>query len=98
MCVLIETIMVSIWLEKRMATNLTLKGIPEHVYARLKEAAAAHRRSLNNEAISILEAALSPRKATASERIARARLLRASPTKGAFAAKDIDAFKRQGRR
>jgi plasmid stability protein len=81
-----------------MATNLTLKGIPDDVYARLKETAEAHRRSLNNEAISVLESVLTPRKAAVSERIARARALRESLKQGAFKADDIDRFKRQGRR
>ena len=81
-----------------MPTTLTLKGIPDDVYARLKETAEAHRRSLNNEAISVLEDVLLPRKAAASDRIARARALRAALKQGAFASKDIDKFKRQGRR
>ena len=81
-----------------MPTTLTLKGIPDDVYTRLKETAELHRRSLNNEAISVLETVLLPRKAAASDRIARARELRASLKQGAFAAKDIDDFKRQGRR
>jgi plasmid stability protein len=81
-----------------MPTTLTLKGIPDDVYARLKKTAEAHRRSLNNEAISVLEHVLLPRKATASERIARARALRAGLKQVAFAARDIDKFKRQGRR
>ena len=54
-----------------MPTTLTLKGIPDDVYARLKKTAEAHRRSLNNEAISVLEDVLLPRKAAASDRIAR---------------------------
>lgn len=81
-----------------MPTTLTLKGIPDDLYVRLKQTAEVHRRSLNNEAISVLETVLLPRKATTSDRIARARSLRATLKLGAFAAKDIDAFKRQGRR
>lgn len=80
-----------------MPTTLTLKGIPDDLYARLKQTAEVHRRSLNNEAISVLETVLLPRKATASERIARARALR-SDLKAEFSASDIDAHKRQGRR
>ncbi len=34
--------------EIHMATNLTMKNIPEEIYDRLKEAAKAHHRSLNN--------------------------------------------------
>jgi plasmid stability protein len=78
-------------------TTLTLKGIPDDLYARLKQTAEVHRRSLNNEAISVLETVLLPTKATASDRIARARALRGT-LKSDFMAKDIDAYKRQGRR
>ncbi len=81
-----------------MPTTLTLKGIPDDLYVRLKQTAEVHRRSLNNEAISVLETVLLPRKATTSDRIARARALRATLKPGAFSAKDIDALKRQGRR
>lgn len=81
-----------------MPTSLTLKGIPDDLYARLKETAELHRRSLNSEAISVLEAQLLPRKANMSDRIARARELRASLKPGAFSATEIDDFKRQGRR
>jgi plasmid stability protein len=81
-----------------MPTTLTLKGIPDDLYTRLKQTAEVHRRSLNSEAISVLETALLPRKASASDRIARARVLRGSLETRKFSAKDIDAFKRQGRR
>ncbi len=40
-----------------MAT-ITIKNIPDDLYAKLKKAAAAHRRSLNSEAIVCLETAL----------------------------------------
>lgn len=40
-----------------MAT-LTIKNLPDDLYARLKERAERHRRSLNGEAITCLEAAL----------------------------------------
>ena len=43
-----------------MPTTLTLKNIPDEVYARLKAAAEAHRRSLNSEAIVCLESVLLP--------------------------------------
>ena len=41
-----------------MPTTLTLKNIPDTVYARLKAAAEMHRRSLNSEAIVCLESVL----------------------------------------
>lgn len=91
--------MVPLWLRTSdMPTTLTLKGIPDDLYVRLKQTAQVHRRSLNNEAISVLETVLLPRKATSSDRIARARALRATLETGKFSAKDIDTFKRQGRR
>ena len=80
-----------------MPTTLTLKNIPDEVYERLKASAATHRRSLNNEAIVCLESALIPGRVTVSERLARARALRAALPKAKFRTKDIDAYKREGR-
>jgi plasmid stability protein len=80
-----------------MPTTLTLKNIPDSVYERLKAAAELHRRSMNSEAIVCLEAVLLPSRVAPTERLARARELRAAlkPTK--FLASDIDALKREGR-
>ena len=80
-----------------MPTTLTLKNIPDEVYERLKAAAQRHRRSLNSEAIVCLESVLIPGHVAVSERLARARALRAALPKQTFRAKDIDAFKREGR-
>jgi antitoxin FitA len=81
-----------------MPTTLTLKNIPDEVYERLKSAAARNRRSLNREAIVVLESALAPDPVSALERLLRARALRAALlARARFAAKDIDAFKRAGR-
>jgi len=80
-----------------MPTTLTLKNIPDAVYERLKTAAAMHRRSLNSEAIVCLEAVLLPTKLAPSERLARARELRAALPKQNILAEDIDATKRDGR-
>lgn len=80
-----------------MPTTLTLKNIPDEVYQRLKLAAETHRRSLNSEAIVCLEAVLIPNKISPSERLARARQLRAELGKTKFRAREIDTLKRQGR-
>ena len=80
-----------------MPTTLTLKNIPDAVYERLKAAAETHRRSLNSEAIVCLESVLLPTKLPPSERLARARALRAALPQGKFLAQDIDASKREGR-
>lgn len=91
------TVMVPLWLWKAMPTSLTLKNIPDEVYERLKVAAEAHRRSLNSEAIVCLETVLMPTKIAPSERLARARQLRAGLSAAKFRARDIDTLKRQGR-
>ena len=80
-----------------MPVTLTLKNIPDGVYARLKASAEMHRRSMNSEAIVCLEAVLVPTKVAPSERLARARELRTSLLPKKFAARDIDALKREGR-
>lgn len=81
-----------------MPTTLTLKNIPDELYARLKASAEVHRRSLNGEAIVCLEAVLHPANVAASDRLARARALRAELAPARFHAHDIDAFKHEGRR
>jgi plasmid stability protein len=43
--------------EEAMAT-MTLRNVPDALYARLKERARANRRSLNQEALTCLEASL----------------------------------------
>lgn len=80
-----------------MPTTLTLKNIPAIVYERLKASAQAHRRSLNSEAIVCLESALLPGSVAPTERIARARALRATLPMVKFKARDMDAMKREGR-
>lgn len=79
-----------------MPATLTLKNIPDEVYDRLRMSAEMHRRSLNSEAIVCLESVLMPSKIPPSERLARARQLRAGLS-AKFRARDIDALKKQGR-
>lgn len=81
-----------------MPTTLTLKNIPDAVYERLKASAQLHRRSLNSEAIVCLESALLPGRLPPSERLARARALRSTLPRVKFRARDIEAFKREGRK
>jgi len=80
-----------------MPTTLTLKNIPDALYERLKLSAAANRRSLNSEALVCLEAVLLQTKPSPSERLARARALRASLDPTQFAPEDMDTFKQAGR-
>ncbi len=80
-----------------MPTTLTLKNIPDAVYEQLKASAQLHRRSMNSEAIVCLEAALVPARVAPTERLARARELRAALKPAKFLAHDIDTLKREGR-
>ena len=80
-----------------MPTTLTLKNIPDSVYQRLKASAELHRRSMNGEAIVCLEAVLAPTRIAPTERLARARELRAALSPAKFLARDIDDLKRKGR-
>ena len=89
--------MVALLQEPAVPTTLTLKNIPDEVYERLKSAAQTHRRSLNSEAIVCLESVLLPGRIDPSERLARARALRAELPTTKFKLRDIDALKREGR-
>ena len=80
-----------------MPISLTLKNIPDAVYARLKIAALSHRRSMNSEAIVCLEAALAPAMPSAEEALARVRKLREALPIAGFDAASIDVSKREGR-
>ena len=55
--------------------NLTLKNVPEEVHRRLKQQAERHRRSMNSDAIWILEQALCPSRRDADAAIAEAEAL-----------------------
>jgi len=57
-------------------TSITLKNIPPELYERLKEAAEAHRRSLNREVIACLEQVVRAQRVDPEALIARARRLR----------------------
>lgn len=80
-----------------MATSITLKNIPEHVYNSLRAAANAHHRSLNGEIIACLEQNLMPVKSNAIEQLAKARELRQTLAPYHFDANDIAEAIKQGR-
>ena len=79
-----------------MPTNLTLKGVPDEVYERLKTSASVNHRSLNSEIIARLEAQMLPRR-SAAEQLAAIRATRDRLTKVAFDHDAVDRFKREGR-
>ena len=80
-----------------MPTTLTLKNIPDDVYARLRAQAKRHRRSLNSEAIVCLESVLIPGRVAVADRLAAARAMRARLPKLVVRRRELDAFKREGR-
>lgn len=80
-----------------MATAITLKGIPDDLYERLKLAAKAHHRSLNSEVIACLERQLTPHVLSTDERLARAKVLRAAVASAELDPQEIAEAIRQGR-
>ncbi len=81
-----------------MPTSITLKNVPDEIYARLREVAETHHRSINNEVIACLERVLLPSRVPASEHLARARALRKGLKNRKFSAKDIAQAIEQDRR
>jgi plasmid stability protein len=55
--------------------TLTIKGVPPELHEKLKERAERHRRSMNNELLTILERTLTPSRKSAEEAIAEAEAL-----------------------
>jgi len=60
--------------------SITVKSIPDDLYERLKQSAAEHRRSINQEIIIRLEHALLVRRVSPEEFLARADVLRKQNT------------------
>ncbi len=89
--------MVPIWLRESPVRDITLNGIPNDLYERLKLAAKTHHRSLNSEVIACLERQFRPPLRSADERLARARTLRATLAPGGFDPQEIAKAIRQGR-
>jgi hypothetical protein len=75
-----------------MAT-LTIKGMPDALYERIRESAGANYRSINSEVIMRLEQALGSRRAAPEDLLARIRRARA----GAGVQVVTDAFIREAR-
>jgi len=77
--------------------TLTIKGVPEAVYRQLKRRAKEHRRSLNGEALVMLERAFGAALLTPAERLARIDAVR-ERIKGPYLTnEEIDRLKREGR-
>ena len=76
--------------------TITLKGIPKETHRALKKRAAAHGRSLNTEAIAVLESSVRSVPVDVEATIQRARQFRNS-LKFKVTATDLKRFKEEGR-
>ena len=76
---------------------LTIKNIPDDLYARLKESAYVHRRSLNSEILYCVERALIPYKIEVSEHVLTARRIREKTVDYELTDVLLDAAKNDGR-
>ena len=79
-----------------MAT-VTLKNVPDEVYARLKKKAAQNRRSINNEAIVCLENVLGIKKADVEAVLLDLRAFRRRLKRIPATEKDLKAAINEGR-
>ena len=76
--------------------TITIKGLSKEAHQALKKRAATHGRSLNTEAIAVLESSVRSTPVDVDALIARARAVRATMKFKATGAQ-IDRFKREGR-
>ncbi|MEC4678191.1 MAG: Arc family DNA-binding protein [Nitrospirota bacterium] len=77
--------------------TLTLKNIPDFLYIQLKEAAQAHRRSMNSEILYCVEQTLGTHKIDISEFLVIARDLREKTINHPLTDKLINNAKNEGR-
>ena len=78
-------------------TNLTVKNIPPLIYERLKMQAENHRRSINNEIITILEKALAIQPIDVETALENARKLRELTANYTLTTEEIEEMINEGR-
>jgi plasmid stability protein len=81
---------------ERHVPSITLKDIPEELHQRLKTSAARHHRSINREAVALLEEALMPAREPPEDVLRRIRALR-DKYPATLTASEITALKNAGR-
>jgi hypothetical protein len=77
--------------------SLTLKNIPDELYALLKQSAEMNRRSLNSEILVCIEKSVRSRRLSTQELLPRARQLRELTADYRIGDEELTAAKRQGR-
>lgn len=80
-----------------MGMTITLKNIPDEIYASLKAAAEAHHRSLNSEVIACLERVLMPTRISNETHLALAAQMREELRGRTFDVAEIEAAIDEGR-
>ena len=83
-------------MEVRMVT-LTLKGIPEDLYEKLKEAAKANNRSINGEVLFAIKRSLLMKPINVEETLERARILREATAHYVVTDEELTKMKNKGR-
>lgn len=78
--------------------TITLKNIPDSLYAQLKDAASAHRRSLNSEILYCVERTVGTHRIDLSEHIEKAKQLRALTSQHPLTDEELIEAKNEGRR
>jgi plasmid stability protein len=77
---------------------ITLKNIPDTLYAQLKDAASVHHRSLNSEILYCVERTLGVHKINVSEHIEMARKLRTKTAQYNLTEQELNDAKNEGRK
>jgi len=77
--------------------TITVKNIPPETYARLKQAARANHRSINNEIIACIERAVSSQPFDPETTLGRARQLREKTAEYIISDEDFNQAKNTGR-
>jgi hypothetical protein len=81
-----------------MPTTITLENVPDLLYERIRRSAQSNRRSINCEILVRLEVALLPVRHDPAGEVARARAIRESLGPRKSTAREVDRFKREGRK
>ncbi len=76
---------------------ITVKGIPEDLYRRLKESARANRHSINSEVIVCIERFVRPQELEPEALLTRARCLREKPGEYQITDREFSEAQRIGR-
>lgn len=78
-------------------TTITIKNIPDDLYERIRQMAAANRRSINSEVIMVIEEGVMPKRLDISAWLADARRLRALTADTPISDIELNELKNSGR-